>query len=222
MIIDCHGHYTTAPAPLQAFRDAQIAALVQRFDRLALPLGWWVGPFDEPPDLVARLVAHGFRPIERIEGLALVLPSGPIPVNPAVQLEPLRAANARDAALVGRRAYELPAGAEELILPLLLHRLSSATTRPIGYLATIAGEPVGAATWQPLGNGVAHLVWAATVPDHRHQHVYSTLLARRLEDAQGASCTLVVTQARADTSAPILRRYGFKRYCSFFLYARAG
>jgi 4-oxalmesaconate hydratase len=27
MIIDCHGHYTTAPAELQAFRDAQIAAL---------------------------------------------------------------------------------------------------------------------------------------------------------------------------------------------------
>ena len=27
MIIDCHGHYTTAPGALQAFRDAQVAAL---------------------------------------------------------------------------------------------------------------------------------------------------------------------------------------------------
>jgi len=27
MIIDCHGHYTTAPKALQAYRDAQIAAL---------------------------------------------------------------------------------------------------------------------------------------------------------------------------------------------------
>jgi 4-oxalmesaconate hydratase len=27
MIIDCHGHYTTAPASLQAFREAQLAAL---------------------------------------------------------------------------------------------------------------------------------------------------------------------------------------------------
>jgi 4-oxalmesaconate hydratase len=27
MVIDCHGHYTTAPRALQAFRDAQIAAL---------------------------------------------------------------------------------------------------------------------------------------------------------------------------------------------------
>jgi 4-oxalmesaconate hydratase len=27
MVIDCHGHYTTAPKELQAFRDSQIAAL---------------------------------------------------------------------------------------------------------------------------------------------------------------------------------------------------
>src|SRR5687768_6972871 len=27
MVIDCHGHYTTAPKALQAYRDAQIAAL---------------------------------------------------------------------------------------------------------------------------------------------------------------------------------------------------
>ena len=27
MIIDCHGHYTTAPKPLQDFRDAQTARL---------------------------------------------------------------------------------------------------------------------------------------------------------------------------------------------------
>src|SRR5205085_7252096 len=27
MIIDCHGHYTTAPKELQAYRDAQIAGL---------------------------------------------------------------------------------------------------------------------------------------------------------------------------------------------------
>ena len=30
MIIDCHGHYTTAPGALQAFRDAQLAALDRR------------------------------------------------------------------------------------------------------------------------------------------------------------------------------------------------
>ena len=32
MIIDCHGHYTTAPAELQKFRDAQIAGLKAGLD----------------------------------------------------------------------------------------------------------------------------------------------------------------------------------------------
>ena len=36
MIIDCHGHYTTAPAELQKFRDAQIAGLKAGLD---VPLG---------------------------------------------------------------------------------------------------------------------------------------------------------------------------------------
>ena len=29
MIIDCHGHYTTAPKPLQDYREAQIAGLTE-------------------------------------------------------------------------------------------------------------------------------------------------------------------------------------------------
>lgn len=33
MIIDCHGHYTTAPAPLQAFREQQLAGLKDRSKR---------------------------------------------------------------------------------------------------------------------------------------------------------------------------------------------
>jgi 4-oxalmesaconate hydratase len=37
MVIDCHGHFTTAPTALQAFRDAQIAALAD--PRKAPPAG---------------------------------------------------------------------------------------------------------------------------------------------------------------------------------------
>ena len=29
MVIDCHGHYTTVPREVQAFRDAQIAGLLR-------------------------------------------------------------------------------------------------------------------------------------------------------------------------------------------------
>ena len=37
MVIECHGHYTTAPKELQTFRDAQIAAL--KDPSVAIPSG---------------------------------------------------------------------------------------------------------------------------------------------------------------------------------------
>jgi 4-oxalmesaconate hydratase len=43
MIIDCHGHYTTAPPQLQAFRDAQIA----HFENPSLPAPKLATPSDD-------------------------------------------------------------------------------------------------------------------------------------------------------------------------------
>lgn len=43
MIIDCHGHYTTAPPQLQTFRDAQIA----HFEDSSLPLPNLAAPSDD-------------------------------------------------------------------------------------------------------------------------------------------------------------------------------
>ena len=37
MIIDCHGHYTTAPAAHTAWREAQLARVRSRAGRAALP-----------------------------------------------------------------------------------------------------------------------------------------------------------------------------------------
>ena len=49
MIIDCHGHYTTAPAPLQAFRDAQVA----RFEDANLPVP---GPIEISDDEIRESI----------------------------------------------------------------------------------------------------------------------------------------------------------------------
>jgi 4-oxalmesaconate hydratase len=38
MIIDCHGHYTTAPKALELFRKAQIAALSEPYTRVSVPV----------------------------------------------------------------------------------------------------------------------------------------------------------------------------------------
>ena len=48
MVIDCHGHYTTAPKELQTFRDSQIAALK---DQSLAPAG---GPLESATTNCAR------------------------------------------------------------------------------------------------------------------------------------------------------------------------
>jgi len=50
MVIDCHGHYTTAPKALQTFRDAQIAAL--KDPTVAVPSG----PIDVSDDQLRESV----------------------------------------------------------------------------------------------------------------------------------------------------------------------
>ena len=45
MIIDCHGHYTTAPSKLQTYRDAQIAHFED--------------PSKPPPYLTGSLIQRG-------------------------------------------------------------------------------------------------------------------------------------------------------------------
>ena len=49
MIIDCHGHYTTAPAPLQTFRDQQIA-------RIKDPLAPQPGPIEISDDAIRESI----------------------------------------------------------------------------------------------------------------------------------------------------------------------
>jgi 4-oxalmesaconate hydratase len=66
MIIDCHGHYTTAPAALQAFRDAQLARLKDQ----ALPV-----PADPEisDDEIRQTIEHNQLRISRERGHDLTI-----------------------------------------------------------------------------------------------------------------------------------------------------
>lgn len=60
---------------------------------------------------------------------------------------------------------------------------------------------------------VAVLAGAATLPSFRSRGVYRQLLARRLRDTRERGMTGAVTQAVAETSAPVFRRSGFIDLC---------
>src|SRR5262245_59657572 len=66
MIIDCHGHYTTAPAGLQRFRDAQLA----RLKDLSAPLPSLIDISDD--EIRVSVEANQLR-LQRARGADLTL-----------------------------------------------------------------------------------------------------------------------------------------------------
>jgi GNAT superfamily N-acetyltransferase len=84
------------------------------------------------------------------------------------------------------------------------------------FLARLEGVPAGGASLR-LGERVALLCGAATLPQHRRRGVQSALLAERLRLAAAAGCDVaVVTTAPGSKSQENVQRHGFA-----LLYARA-
>jgi ribosomal protein S18 acetylase RimI-like enzyme len=84
------------------------------------------------------------------------------------------------------------------------------------YLASVGGRVAGGGGLY-LGDGIAFLCGAATLPAFRRQGVQGALLRARLAEAALAGCDLaVVTTAPGSTSQQNVQRHGFS-----LLYARA-
>jgi GNAT superfamily N-acetyltransferase len=61
-----------------------------------------------------------------------------------------------------------------------------------------------------MAGEVARLWGGATMPHARRRGVYAAVLAERLHVAVEWGATLALVKGRIDTSAPILRRFGFR------------
>lgn len=84
------------------------------------------------------------------------------------------------------------------------------------YLALVGGEVAGAASLR-IGEGIAQMSGAATLPAFRRRGVQSVLVARRLADAAAAGCELAtVTTQPGSKSQENVQRSGFH-----LLYVRA-
>ncbi|HWM93845.1 MAG TPA: GNAT family N-acetyltransferase [Thermoanaerobaculia bacterium] len=101
----------------------------------------------------------------------------------------------------------------------VLERVMGDLTSAVGfsrYLARRGGAIAGGASLR-MGDGVAQLCGAATLPAHRRQGVQTALLLARLDLAQAAGCDVaVVTTQPGSKSQENVQRQGFQ-----LLYTRA-
>jgi hypothetical protein len=177
---------------------AEVADQVRAWGRASV--SWSLSDSSRPADLESRLREAGAVVVETTDVLAFDMTAG-LPV--VGDLAGVRSAlvtdeatrGAADAVALAVWGFSEPAS-------------KSAEFRAVAYLGD---EPVatGGCT---LAGPVARLWGAATVPAARGRGAYRAVLRERLVAARSRGATLALVKGKVETSAPILRRAGFRAY----------
>jgi predicted N-acetyltransferase YhbS len=203
--------------------DRKIAETIAYHRDRNIGFQWWVSPYDTPTDLRARLERQGLL----LAGDAATMARlgldhlDDIPRNAQVAIEQLDGYEDEAIDAVGKIMMACFNWPQELIderRPSTVERLRDPKIREreISYLARLNGEPAGFGRLQ-LRAGIAYLGGAATLPEFRGQHIYSTLVRLRLEEARARGYHLAVINAEP-LSRPIVARCGFKEYARTYIY----
>lgn len=202
--------------------DGRIEALIAFHRERGIGFTWYVGPYDRPHDLGARLEARGLvRAGEQFWMARVGLAAPEIPANPRVTIEVL---DGSDEAAVEATAQIVGAAFNQTEAQTRAHRRSlledvrdaALREREINFLARLDGEPAAHGRLI-LEGGIAFLGGAATHPALRGQRLYTTLLRHRLTIANERGYHVAVIQAMPMSRA-IVARYGFRDYGSTTIY----
>jgi GNAT superfamily N-acetyltransferase len=185
--------------------DAVIAATIAEYDGLGIRFRWMVGPDSAPPDLGARLAAHGLRH-ERVVVMAAAIDDvlAALP-DPMIRVEFVDAGNTEDFIAVSAAGWSCdpePLRVYQRVLQ------ADRGGRHHGCLAYVDGVPAGVGNYVRFDRS-AFLIGGVVLPQVQGRGVYKALIAARLRHARAAGVGVVTTHARAATSAPILARLGF-------------
>lgn len=190
--------------------------------RAAIPHGkqyaWWIGPSARPADAYERLRALGLvEPRDRVGTLhALALTDEPAPMPQGVVVRRVETfddfAAARE---VQWDAFATPPERREASRARMQEDFGEAMRVgvPVGYLATLDGEPAASAMAIPSERGV-FLIAGATAPWARGRGLYRALVRARWDHAVARGTPALITHANPATSYPILKRLGFEDVCT--------
>jgi hypothetical protein len=198
----------------------EVAALRAQV-RALVPAGaqcvWWIGPSAQPTDIAERLRALGLRePPDRVAQLRAValteepadLPAG-IDVRPIERYEDFVAARG-----VQWAAFDVPEDRRSASRERMRQDFEESVRVqvPVGFLATLDGEPAATAMAVPSDRGV-FLIAGATARWARGRGLYRALVRARWNYAAARGTPALITHANPETSYPILKRLGFEDVC---------
>ncbi len=203
--------------------DAKIEEVIKHHRQRNIGFSWFVNPFDTPPDLRERLERHGLVLAGDQAMMARVgLDNLDIPTNPHIEIELVDGSNDEsiEAALqIVATCFNWTKEQADTRRPDFFERAKDPKLRDreIHYLARLNGKPVADAR-VILSTGIAYLGGASTLPAHRGQRIYSTMLRKRLADAHAHGYNVAAIHAEP-MSRRVVSKYGFKEYGRAYLYA---
>jgi hypothetical protein len=171
---------------------------------------WALGQRPENAAFARTLEERGATVVETLDRLAweptdLPPPSPEVLVRPVLDEVAARALSRVDEVVFGDAPVT-----DEWLPGLVAECVADFTAGEGGrFVAWVDGEGVGSGGLS-MADDVARLWGGATVPHARRRGVYAAVLAERLRLAVGWGATLAVVKGRVETSAPILRRFGFR------------
>ncbi|MBB2891272.1 hypothetical protein [Flexivirga oryzae] len=197
---------------------AEVTSLARSWGR---PATYWNGLNEHirPASLIDVLLAHGGEEVERLAILALDLNDRTdlaVPADVTVEV-PLDRAGCEASARVAAEGFErdvTPVTDAEIAA----HRRTVETGSGISFVAHVDGRPAATGGTTYVADGRAAKLWggASTIRD-RGRGAYRAVLEARLRAAQERGCEVAIVGGRVGTSAPILRRAGFRSYGEEFM-----
>ncbi|WP_323102381.1 hypothetical protein [Intrasporangium sp. YIM S08009] len=195
--------------------------LVDEVHAVARDLGrdrlWWiVSDTTRPAGLEDELLRRGGAVVERSDVLAFDLSQGEVPdlgvPGDVAVRRVVDRADVLEALLISQLAFggNEPDDAE---VDVNVAEVDTGLADDSGgrVLATVDGRPASTGGWT-LAGSVARFWGAGTHPDLRGRGAYRAVLQARLRHVLDAGATLALTHGRVETSSPILRSVGFRRY----------
>jgi len=199
--------------------NGAIESVVARCSGRAVPMVWWVGPEDTPPDLAHRLQAHGFTHAVDLSIMGLDLeaftPSQSVPAG--LVIKPVGVGTGlRPWSEIAAPSFGVPSDA----LPAGLHQLERFSedmgARVISLLGHIDGTPVATAMVL-FGAQAASIYYIATLPYARRKGVGSAMTRAACVAARERGYQLAVLEA-SKMGLGVYGRLGFREYGAMGLF----
>ncbi|GHO99186.1 hypothetical protein KSF_092340 [Reticulibacter mediterranei] len=205
---------------LATFTEANVDEGIQRviatYRKEEKPFTWFVGPTSQPTSLREHLTATGLTYRGSIKGMVLRDIHHTIKSNPDVEVRESSIADYNRHIAVIAGAFGLTVE----VTNIFNRKYEALGNKAKLYLAYVPGreEPVAFSASVFEDHGIVVLLGAATLEAYRGRGIYTSMVAKRLDDALAKGATTAIIHSDPKTSAPICAKLGFEHICSLDLY----